>query len=159
MCRLREAARRALCDVDEVLELLVEGKLEHVSFNPDELFEGVLVSADELRAKTKVSYDGWVHSDEVALRLDISHNDAADLMRKGTLCSEHVNYRFGTVILTTKKAVDEFDRRYLSVSAIAEEKGKAAAEVVRKFGKAGVRPAIRSSCGRSLFFYRHELDP
>jgi hypothetical protein len=157
MRRVREAARRALCMIDEVLELLADGKLEQVCFKPDDLFEGILVSIGELRTKTKEPYLGWIHPDEVAERLDINEEEAADLMRKATLPSEFVSYPGGIAMLTTKQALHEFDRRYLSLPAIAREQGKLPAALIRNLEKAGIAPAIKRRCGRPLFYYRHDL--
>ncbi|MGO7427938.1 hypothetical protein ACCT09_51525, partial [Rhizobium ruizarguesonis] len=55
-CRPHEAAHRALCSIDEVLELLANGELEQVTYQAEYLFEGIMVSTGELRAKTKVPY-------------------------------------------------------------------------------------------------------
>ncbi|MGO7272317.1 TniQ family protein [Rhizobium ruizarguesonis] len=156
-CRPHEAAHRALCSIDEVLELLANGELEQVTYQAEYLFEGIMVSTGELRAKTKVPYPGWVHPNEVAERLCIGYDEAAWLMRKETLKSEWVNYRFGTAIVTTNEAVDEFDKRYVSVSAAAKVAGKLPASLVRKLGKSGVPPAINNQGGRPLFYHRYDL--
>ncbi|MGO7422768.1 hypothetical protein ACCT09_23535, partial [Rhizobium ruizarguesonis] len=66
-------------------------------------------------------------------------------------------YRFGTAIVTTNEAVDEFDKRYVSVSAAAKVAGKLPASLVRKLGKSGVPPAINNQGGRPLFYHRYDL--
>jgi hypothetical protein len=158
LCRPRDAARRSMCSIDEVLQLLADGELQQVDYQPNYLFEGIYVSPSEVRTKTKLPYQGWVHPYELAARFDISQDEAAGLLRRKIIYSDFVNYGFGTALVTTQEAVAEFDRRYISLATIAKRKGKRPAEIARKFENSGILPGVDSLGGRPLFYLRHELD-
>ncbi|MFK0204763.1 TniQ family protein [Agrobacterium sp. NPDC090283] len=157
-CRPREAAQRSLCSVDEVLELLGSGDLKQILYHPEYMFEGILVSPAEVRTKTKSAYPGWVHPYEIALRLGISSDDAAHLIRNQIIKGEWINYRFGTAIVTTLEVVDDLDHRHLSLAALAKLEEIRPSDLARKLAKKGISPAILGVNGRPLFYYRHDID-
>ncbi|MFJ6326102.1 MULTISPECIES: TniQ family protein [Hyphomicrobiales] len=158
MRRICEAAGPGLCFVDDVIEMLADGKLEQVFFVPDQFFEGIHVSTKELRAKADGPDQGWVSCYDVAEEIDVCEADAMALMRKGFLKSQPVQHRKQTHLLTTKELLTDFNRRHISLTALAKLNGKKPTEMFRKLNNRNIVPAIDAKSCQSRIYYRHDVD-
>ncbi|MGR6730321.1 hypothetical protein, partial [Aeromonas veronii] len=78
----------------------------------------------ELRAKADGPDQGWVSCYDVAEEIDVCEADAMALMRKGFLKSQLVQHRKQTHLLTTKELLTDFNRRHISLTALAKLNGK-----------------------------------
>jgi len=157
-CRLPEAAARSLCSINEVLTLLESGKLEAVRYQPEDLFEGILVSPYEVRTKTKEPYPGWVFPYEIAHRLGVSQDDAFYLLRHKILPGERVTYRYSSALITSSEVIAEFERRYVSLASLAKVEGKRPSDIARRFAGKGIDPAIFGRTGRPLLYHRQDVE-
>lgn len=143
MVPLIAAAKHSCCAVMDVVALVLDGKLSRVGRDPgEEGFVSVLVDAKEVRPLvTGPAYEG--HSLKDIERLLPAKTSAVKAMiKKGLLVTETVkNPVTGWMQpIVREEELERFRREYVSLHALARERGEHFARVKKSLVAAGVVP-------------------
>ncbi|MUT27234.1 MULTISPECIES: hypothetical protein [Mesorhizobium] len=156
------AAKRCCCAVMDVVRVVVDGKLARVGRNPAERgFMSVLVDATEVRPHvTGPAYDGYSLRDVEKLLSSGTYAVKA-LVEKGLLATVTVkNPVTGWMQpIVRKEELERYQREYVSLHALARERGEHFARVKKALVAAGVVPVGDPDELKQTLYRRSDIPP
>ncbi|MFB9985008.1 TniQ family protein [Mesorhizobium kowhaii] len=159
---LLKAAKRCCCAVMDVVRLVVDGKLARVGRNPAEQgFMSVLVDANEVRPHvTGPDYDGFSLRDLEKLLSSGTYAVKA-LVEKGLLTTVTVkNPMTGWIQpIVRKEELERYRREYVSLHALARERGEHFARVKKALVVSGVFPIGDPEELKQTLYRRSDIPP
>ncbi|TCP80840.1 TniQ protein [Rhizobium sp. PP-CC-2G-626] len=148
---VRLTVRQLGCDLDEALRAVLSGRMERLGFDRAKpLFEGLKVDPDEFR--DALGLHGMIGASAVRRRLSLSRPLMHRLVGDGILRA-HVDGRAGTTVFAPKD-IDHFERRYVSLEALAIERGMSVAEIRVKVTLGGRIPVVFDAVASNPIYLR-----
>jgi hypothetical protein len=154
------AAKRACCSASEIVRLILERKLTWVGrLTGERGYMAVLVNVEEVRQHVRREDHGGVSLRQVEQRLGTSTAVVKALIRLGHLPSRTainpVNRCPQTVV--DPGELEAFQRTYVSLAALAAERGKHFRRLKAMLDEAGVAPAFEEGTVPATFYRRGDL--
>lgn len=155
------AAKRACCSAADILHLVLGGKLKWIGkLTSQRGYLAVLVSSDEVRAKTRGHDAGGLTRRPAAKRLRTTEPVVEKLIEKRHLktfvARDPVN-RCPQVLISHQE-IDRFCRDYVSLFVLAEERGKHFKRVLNELNAEGVEPAFKPATIGARFYSRSDVS-
>jgi hypothetical protein len=140
-----EAARLAFCMSEEVVRLILDGKLVRKWRLRGELgYMSVLVDIEEVRALVRGPDHGGFTGKALQDRLQTADRVIRKLIAGGQLKTETVINpvnRCPTVVVPAEE-VERFEREFVSLFALAKRQGRHFRAVKKELEAAGIEPAL-----------------
>lgn len=155
------AAKRACCSATEILRLILDRKLAWVGRLAGERgYLSVLVDVEEIKAKTRGPEHDGLTPRQAATALGTADNVVYALIDAGHLATRTVvnpiNKCPQTVVMPDE--VERFRRKYVSLFALAKERGEHFRAVKKAIEAAGVAPAFDPEKIGARFYRRAWLS-
>jgi hypothetical protein len=155
-----EAARLACCTSEEVVRLILDGRLARKwRLTSERGYLSVMVDIEEVRAQVRGPDHGGFTSVTLKNRLQTTDRVARALMARGHLKTvtvvNPVN-RCPTVIVPAEDVV-RFEREYVSLFALAKQQGRHFLAVKKELEEAGIEPALDPKKVGATFYRRDEI--
>jgi hypothetical protein len=139
------AAKRAHCSAATIIQLVLDKKLKWVGRQAGvEGYLAVLVDLEEIRGLVRGDDHGGLTPYQVACELGVTDKVSRQLIRHGKITTVDVinpiNKCPQTVVMPTE--VERFRREYVSLFALAKERGRHFRKLKQELDDAGVEPAF-----------------
>jgi TniQ len=153
------AAGLCCCASIEVLQLILDKKLEWVGRNTDlQGYMSALVNVDEVRPKVRGANYGGFATSALSDRMQTNVNVARALVAQGHLATITVTNpvnRCPTVIVPTEE-VERFEAEYVSLFVLARERGLHHNAMKKVLVAAGIKPALDTRKIGASFYRRSD---
>lgn len=154
-----EAARLACCTSEEIVRLILDGRISRRwRLRSERGYLSVLVDVEEVRALVRGPDHGGLTGMEIKDRLSTTAKVAAALIKHGCLATvtviNPVN-RCPTVVVLEAE-VERFSQEYVSLFALAKQQGRHFLAVKKELDEAGIKPALDPKMVGATF-YRREV--
>jgi hypothetical protein len=154
------AAKRACCSAADIVRLILDRKLKWVGRASGERgYLSVLIDVDEIRAKTRGPEHGGVTQCEMTELLCTSDGVVRALVKakhlKTFIARDPINHC--PAVLIRADDAKKFRRKYVSLFALAKERGKHFKAVKNELTAAGVKPAFKRKKIGATFYARAQL--
>jgi len=154
------AAKRASCSTVTVVRMILDGTLDRIYRQADIAgFMSILVDPKEIQAALLKPERTGLSISQVEARMRWTRNVICGLTRNGRLpagsARNPVTKRIQTII--EPKDLDEFDTKYVSLSALSKEKRLFPGTVRAWLGGLGIEPAFDPKAVGATFYRRAEL--
>jgi hypothetical protein len=155
-----EAARLAVCMSEEIVRLILDGKLARKwRLRGERGYMSVMIDVEEVRALVRGPDHGGLTGEEVKDKLSTTAKVAAALIKHGHLTTvtvvNPVN-RCPTVVVPVAE-VERFARKYISLFALARQQGRHFRAVKRELDAAGIEPALNPGKIGATFYRKADL--
>jgi hypothetical protein len=156
-----EAARLAFCMSEEVVRLILDGKLARKwRLRGERGYMSVLVDVEEVRALVRGPDHGGLTGIEIKDKLATTAKVAAALIKHGyfaTITVVNPVNRCPTVVVPAGE-VERFGKRYVSLFALAKQQGRHFRAVKKELEAAGIEPALDPGKVGATFYLRADLS-
>jgi hypothetical protein len=157
---IAQAAHRAFCMSEEVVRLVLDGKLRRKwKLAGEHGYMSLLLDLEEVRALVRGPDHGGLTGLQIKDKLSTTAKVAAALVKHGHLRTitviNPVN-RCPTVVVPAQE-VERFDREYVSLFAIAKQRGRHFLVVKKELQEAAVEPVFNPKKIGATFYRRAEL--
>lgn len=155
-----EAAKRCCCSSEEVVRLIIEGKLQWKGRLAGERgYMAVLVDVEEVRALVRGPDHGGLTGVQIKDKLSTTAKVAAALIRYGHLKSVTVINPINRcpIVVVPVAEVERFDREFVSLFALARQQGRHHMAVKKELDAAGVKPTLDSERVGATFYRRDQV--
>jgi hypothetical protein len=155
-----EAARLAFCMSEEIVRLILDGKLDRKwQLRGERGYMSVLIDVEEVRALVRGPDHGGLTGIEIKDKLSTTAKVAAALIKHGHLATitvvNPVN-RCATVVVPVEE-VERCARRYIALFALAKQQRRHFRAVKKELDAAGVEPALDPEKVKATFYRRAAL--
>ena len=155
-----EAARLAFCMSEEIVRLILDGKLDRKwQLRGERGYMSVLIDVEEVRALVRGPDHGGLTGMGIKDKLSTTTKVAAALIKHGHLATitvvNPVN-RCPTVVVPVEE-VERFARKYISLFALAKQQRRHFRAVKKELEAAGVDPALDPVKVGATFYRRAAL--
>lgn len=152
-----EAARLACCTSEEVVRLILDGKLTRKwRLTSERGYMSVLVDVEEVRALVRGPDHGGLTGMEIKDRLSTTAKVAAALIRHGylpTVTAINPVNRCPVTVVPVEE-VERFAGEYVSLFALAKQQGRHFMAVKNELDAAGIEPALDAEKIGATFYSR-----
>lgn len=154
------AAKRAYCTTPDVLRMILTRQLRWVGLDPDVSgFHAILVNADEVLDHVRgPAHDGYTMQ-TLRVRLGVHQRVVEALIAKNHLPQvdriNPVNRCPNRIVLP--ETVEAFERRYVSLSELAQHWRTNAFRLKKDLDRRGIEPALRNDQVGATFYSRRQL--
>jgi TniQ len=154
-----DAARLACCTSEEIVRLILDGRLSRKwRLTSERGYLSVLVDVEEVRALVRGPDHGGLTGLEIKDRLSTTAKVAAALIKHGhlkTLTVINPVNRCPTVVVPIEE-VERFAREYISLFALAKQQGRHFLAVKQELEDDGIEPALDPKKIGASFYRRSE---
>jgi len=155
-----EAARLAFCMSEEVVRLILAGKLARKwRFASERGYMSVLIDVEEVRALVRRPDHGGLTGTEIKDKLSTTAKVAAALIKHGhlkTITVVNPMNRCPTVVVPAGE-VERFARKYISLFALAKQQRRHFRAVKKELDAAGIEPALDPGKIGATFYRKADL--
>lgn len=156
-----QAAHRSFCMSEDIVRLVLDGKLDRKwKLASERGYMSLLLDLEEVRALVRGPDHGGLTGIAISDRLRVADRVPAALIKHGILKSTTVVNpinRCPTVVVLAAE-VERFEREFVSLFAIARQRGQHFMAVKKELQDAGVEPVFNPrKIGAT--FYRRDLTP
>jgi hypothetical protein len=152
-----EAAGRAFCMSEEVVRLILDGKLTRKwRLIGERGYMSVLVGVEEVRALVRGPDHGGLTREALKDKLSTTAKVAAALIKHGhlkTIIVVNPVNRCPTVVVPVEE-VESFARKYISLFALAKQQGRHFPAVKKELDADGIEPALDPVKTGATFYRR-----
>ncbi|MDR6667069.1 TniQ family protein [Rhizobium sp. 1399] len=152
--------RRALCKIDEIMDLLLGGKLARVAIDPAERgFMALRLSLTEVTSKVRLDEHGGLSLREAEKSLRMSGAVLLKLIDRGDIQAEQGTNPTNRCPQTIVKRIelDAFEKRFISLYWLAREAELHIHQMRRVLDDAGIKAAITSDEVGATFYTRGDV--
>jgi hypothetical protein len=155
-----EAARLAFCMSEEVVRLILNGKLARKwRLATERRYMAVLVDVDEVRALVRGPDHGGLTGLQIKDKLSTTTKVAAALIKHGhlkTITVVNPVNRCPTVVVPVEE-VERFACEYVSLFALAKQRGRHFRKVKQELDAAGIKPELDPEKVGATFYRKADL--
>lgn len=153
------AAKRACCSAATIIRLVLDKELKWVGRQTGvEGYLAVLVDLEEIRSLTRGEDHGGLTPNQVACTIEVHDRVARALIKHGHLATvtvvNPVNRCPQTVVMSEE--VERFQREYVSLFALAKERGRHFRKLKLEMDEAGVEPVFDVNKIGATFYRRKD---
>jgi hypothetical protein len=156
-----EAARLAFCMSEEVVRLILDGKLARKwRLRGERGYMSVLVDVEEVRALVRGPDHGGFTAVALKDRMQMHDGTVRRLMAAGHLKTVTVVNpinRCPTVIVPAEE-IERFEREFVSLFALARQQGRHHMAVKKELEAAGIEPAFDPKKVGATFYWKGVVD-
>jgi hypothetical protein len=158
MISLRKACRRTRLSLPHVVDLLLKGELGAAYVAAGGLFDSLLIDLADLRANDRD--ESLLNAREVCERLRLPRKAQGRLIEAGLLnmAATSAPARGNDPILIGKADTEKFDRGYVSIKKLAEERGASITEVNAALKAAGVQQFMTRATDSVVLYERSAVS-
>jgi TniQ len=155
-----DAAKQCCCGSEEVVRLIFEGKLARKwRLTAERGYMSVLVDVKEVRAMVRGPDKGDFTGLDLKDKLSTTAKVAAALIKHGhlkTITVVNPINRCPTVVVPVEE-VERFGKQYVSLFALAKQRGRHFLKVKQELDAAGIKPALDPEKVGATFYRRADL--